>query len=517
MKKRLVAVMLGLTLSLATVGEAGAAAFSSPDSEMVQAEMTETENTDVFSAGNGDEQDAQTDDADHIQAEFSSDAEDELSTVTAGTVVTDGSLETGAAVVVQAEDWVQEKGHFKLHKTVTAPEAEQENQVSAEFGTDAAEEVSTQPEAEDETASPEIVEEASVQPDVSEAEVQQNELPSESFYTAADGLVEISTEYKGELHTGCYLFDENGYMVTGQAEVNPETAAVTTEGEEAESSAEAVVSAAEAAEDTVQYYFTTEEEAVVYPGCENEAITPYASTVGQQKKATWQWDGSVFRYFDANGVQETIAQLEKKQKEAGTYTGYFKINGEYYCLDENGKPRTGDITLTVNGVSNQYYFEENSTIPGRMFHEGWRQVIESKGERWLYYSMGADIKDIGKYYKRGITATRLDRNIKGDSTYLLDANGYILKSTMEKAANGAYYATDKNGVIYRDTLVRYNNYRYYFAANGKRVSWKNRWNLVGNHYYYFGKTPGRVEEKHGWQKITRTNGKYVGWFYFDSK
>ena len=53
MKKRLVAVMLGLTLSLATVGEAGAAAFSSPDSEMVQAEMTETENTDVFSAGDG--------------------------------------------------------------------------------------------------------------------------------------------------------------------------------------------------------------------------------------------------------------------------------------------------------------------------------------------------------------------------------------------------------------------------------------------------------------------------------
>ena len=100
MKKRLVAVMLGLTLSLATVGEAGAAAFSSPDSETVQAEITETENADVFSAGDGDEQDAQTDDADHIQDEFSSDAEDELSTGTAGTVVTDGSLETGAAVVV---------------------------------------------------------------------------------------------------------------------------------------------------------------------------------------------------------------------------------------------------------------------------------------------------------------------------------------------------------------------------------------------------------------------------------
>lgn len=133
-------------------------------------------------------------------------------------------------------------------------------------------------------------------------------------------------------------------MVTGQAEVNPETAAVTTEVEEAEGSAEAVVSAAEATEDTVQYYFTTVEEAVAYPGCENEAVTPYASTVGQQKKATWQWDGSVFRYFDANGVQETITQLEKKQKEAGTYTGYFKIDGEYYCLDENWENRGQEIS-----------------------------------------------------------------------------------------------------------------------------------------------------------------------------
>ena len=111
--------------------------------------------------------------------------------------------------------------------------------------------------------------------------------------------------------------------------------------------------------------------------------------------------------------------------------------------------------------------------------------MTAKGNVGSITGVGADIKDIGKYYKRGITATKLDKNIKGDSTYLLDANGYILKSTMKKAANGACYATDKNGVIYRDTLVRYNNYRYYFAANGKRVSWKNRWNRVGNHYYYF--------------------------------
>ena len=34
-----------------------------------------------------------------------------------------------------------------------------------------------------------------------------------------------------------------------------------------------------------------------------------------------------------NGNLETIAQLEAKAKAAGTYTGYFKINEDYYCLD----------------------------------------------------------------------------------------------------------------------------------------------------------------------------------------
>ena len=42
---------------------------------------------------------------------------------------------------------------------------------------------------------------------------------NEEFYTVADGIVKISTEYKGETHTGYYLFDEEGILVTGQAEV----------------------------------------------------------------------------------------------------------------------------------------------------------------------------------------------------------------------------------------------------------------------------------------------------------
>ena len=112
-----------------------------------------------------------------------------------------------------------------------------------------------------------------------------------------------------------------------------------------------------------QSYFTTADEAVVYTGCEGEAITPYTSTVGQQEKSVWKWTGTYFQYYDENGNLETIAQLEAKAKAAGTYTGYFKINEDYYCLDSEGKPQTGEITLTVNGESNLYLILQAATFP----------------------------------------------------------------------------------------------------------------------------------------------------------
>ena len=101
-----------------------------------------------------------------------------------------------------------------------------------------------------------------------------------------------------------------------------------------------------------------------------------------------------------------------------------------------------------------------------MFHNGWLRSDTTKGERWLYFKKGNIPADIGKYYKRGVVATAIPE--KGTGDYLLDANGYVLKSVMKKAQNGAYYCTDSNGQIYRNKLVKYGNFRYYFGSNGKR-------------------------------------------------
>ncbi len=333
---------------------------------------------------------------------------------------------------------------------------------------------------------------------------------AENYYTAADGIVKISTEYKDEVHTGYYLFDENGLMITGQAEVkDSEGAEVSAQTADAAAAADISADGSSVADtsstdtdsedistedqdpsdtevqDQTESWFVTEEDAVLYTGCEGEAVTPYTSTLGQQLKNTWVWTGSVFQYYNKNGVKETISTLVKEAKAAGTYTGYFAINGEYYCLDKNGKPQTGNVTITVNGVSSRYYFEKDSTIPGRMFHEGWKQIEGRKGERWVYYNQGVKVPaNIGKYYEHGVMVTDL-AGAKGGRKYMLDKWGYLLRSIVKKAEDGAFYGTDKNGAIYTNTMVKYQNYRYYFGSNGKRVSWKNRWKKVGNHFYYF--------------------------------
>lgn len=541
MKRRLVAVTLSLVMTMATVSEAGAASFTSPDgaSSVVQttaertdevAEQPDTETVsaedDIFSAG--DEISGETADEtsqDPTEDTFSAGMnategqQDEIPTEITNTTDT---TDTTGAVLVKAEDWVRTEDGFKLRKQSNAQntavnitsETEESNASSVDCGqpvedvqddtevtvdgTDAADE-ETEPISAVDVDADSVTDPASIADQTDEADIE--------FYTAIDGIVKISTEYKGEAHTGYYLFDENGMLVTGQSEVRNDV----TDAAQGEDIPNIIK------EEIRQSYFTTVEEAVVYAGCEGESVTPYTSTVGQQEKSVWKWTGTLFQYYDENGNLETVGELETKAKANGTYTGYFKINGEYYCLDKNGTPRTGDITLVVNGESNLYYFEKTGTIPGRMFHEGWRRVDDSKGERWLYYNQGVkEPKNIGKYYKRGVIATKIDKKESG-VYFLLDANGYVLKSTMKKAQNGFYYCTDKKGAIYKDKLVKYGKYRYYFGSNGKRATWKNRWAKVGNHYYYFGSTPGRVVEKHGWQKLVNTSGKYLGWLYFDSK
>ena len=110
-----------------------------------------------------------------------------------------------------------------------------------------------------------------------------------------------------------------------------------------------------------EFYFTASDSAQAYTEYNGQgaALVPWKTTLGQMKKDYWLWnkESRNFHYYGADGKALTTAQLDEAARANNTYTGYYKINDEYYCLDENGTPRTGDVTLTVNGVAAQYYFQ----------------------------------------------------------------------------------------------------------------------------------------------------------------
>lgn len=317
------------------------------------------------------------------------------------------------------------------------------------------------------------------------------------YFTDKDGFVEITTVVGTNRYTGKYLFDANGYMVTGQKNMTVGTPGYTLTAQK-------------------EFFFMDSANAVLNADIQaGTEATPYNSNLGQAQKSYWLWTKDTFRYYDSAYKFLSVGELKKINTKNKKYKGYYYINGYNYCLDNNGAPRTGDIRITEGIAQGQYYFQPKANandIPGKMLRNAWNRKKTSKGDQWRWF------KSDGRLLVRGITATKLDTRLMGNATYLLDASGYLIKSKMVKAENGSYYGSDKNGRVYKDKVVKFGNYRYYFTASGKRSTWKNGWYRckgMSSRYYYFGKTAGRITEKKGWQKIT-VNGKMVGWFYFPS-
>lgn len=523
-KKRVVAVLLSLTLCMATVLETGAAVFDSQASgdTAVMQSLDDFSSGDDFSQAPSDNDGAavpgnpagETDGTTEPAPEEITPAPDQITPAP-------GDITPTPEVPVNPEDPDNGEGNGELPDDVEVFDPEDpenqnpDNQDPVDAIGDGEEEIDLFTSSEDGlmTALETVYTEVSAA-DWEETAAGSGKFKlhktSDTYYTSADGIVYIKTvpdksapATDTAAHTGnagYYMFDAEGVMVTGQMKMVPGTPGYTLDTEE-------------------EFYFTEDKVAALYQDeaeGSSTARTPVTSDLGQLKFRYWLWTGTTFRYYDGAGKFRSIEDLKQTNLAADKYYGYYSIRGDYYYLDENGTPQVGEHELTGVKKPGKYYFKETVNeegIAGQMFRGGWRTKETNNGDQWLYY------KGDGTLYERGIVATRLDTSVMGDYAYLLSADGYILKSTMKKAANGAYYCTDKYGRIYKEKLVKYNNARYYFGSSGKRVTWKNCWHRckgAGNRFYYFGSTPGKVVEKKGWQKVTNNNGKMYGWFYFSS-
>ena len=209
--------------------------------------------------------------------------------------------------------------------------------------------------------------------------------------------------------------------------------------------------------------------------------------------------------FDKNGyVVSGKKNLDK------TLDGYVELcdkkgnKGEYYFL-ELGKASVENTNTPAGDKITPY----NSEFGHRM-EDYWVCYGAKENARYRYYG------ENGCYQQKKTGAYKIfkDKN----AFYLLNQYGALLKEKWVKIGK-YYYYSNKYGQMYADKLVKIKGYRYYFTSSGKRATWKNRWVRLGKNtnyrYYYFGKVPGRVEEKKGIQKVT-VNGKFVGWFLFTS-
>lgn len=531
MKKRIVAIMLSLTMCLSMAAEASAASEAefaaeadasdvaviddaeaeSPSDNTADVDSEEAASDDV-QIDMGADEDANADAVDITDETepdfdaFSAEGEKteisfEEQDVTACTE--DTAVQTLNEVVKDNEAslsytrWKSENGKWKLEKppvsvnpavqTAETSEAdavtdenavedeaflvdEDTQDIQNEETADASEEDITE-DTIDVQDMPETAEQKETAEDVQDGETA--EQTTSDYFTDKDGIVKVTALKNNgdEICTAYYAFDENGYMLTGRSKVLND-----------------------------YYYFKAANEVKVTGDLDTDQKTPYNSELGQRIIKTWKWNTAdkAFNYYGDAGKQTKIAANK-----------IYTINKQSYFLLDGGKPYVG--MRTVNKAV--YYFRKASNandIPGKMVRNAWASATDKKGTMWRYF--GSD----GRYQKKGTGAYKILSN--SSNSYLLDANGYLIKGKMVKAANNYYYLSNKYGAVYKNRLVKYGNRRYYFVSDGRRGTWRNRWIKcpgAGNRYYYFGRTAGCIDEKHGIQKVT-VNGKFMGWYYFSS-
>jgi len=304
-KKRVVAIMLSLTMCLSMTAEASAASEADFTAETAVSDVSEAA---VFddTADEGSSDDAvvvEPDDtgADDVQIDMGSDedtntddtketneqeseggafsSEDEAVDIQIyGPDETTGAEDSsdqiaaewlnGQEAAVKETRWIEENGKWKLEKPVAKPVVvPSEESVEAPAAENASDDEVLV--ASEENQDAEIAAEAQDEASAETAESQDAAAAQAAspYFTSADGLVKVTTmntdSANTELAEGYYTFDKDGYLVTGRSQVEND-----------------------------YYYFKTSDEVNVIKDLGTDAITPYNSELGQKITNAWKWNAS---------------------------------------------------------------------------------------------------------------------------------------------------------------------------------------------------------------------------------
>ena len=224
--------------------------------------------------------------------------------------------------------------------------------------------------------------------------------------------------------------------------------------------------------------------------------------------------------LDENGVmQKGIINVDGTKYFFGEYSGVLKygfvtaLNGDVYYTSNDGIIRTG--IQMING--NKYYFNENGIMQ--------KGIIDIDGTRYFFGEYSGVLKyDLVTALNGEVYYTSNDGVVKtgiqeiGGNKYYFDANGIMRKGIIEidgtryffgeysgvlkygfvTALNGNIYYTANDGII-RTGIQKVGGNKYYFDANG--IMRKGIININGIRYF-FGEYSGVL--KYG--LVTALNG-----------
>ena len=176
-------------------------------------------------------------------------------------------------------------------------------------------------------------------------------------------------------------------------------------------------------------------------------------------------------------------------------TGWQKINGKWYCFDEDGWMYQDEFYYDED-YDAMYYFDKN----GVMYTKGWYKDVfedEEDGTSFkLWYYFGSNGKAAVGWKK-----------ISG-KWYYFDKDFYFMYSDGLEKINGKYYYFNKDGSMKTGWLKTGDGFWYYFTSSGAVA---RGWTKVSGKWYYFEPlSDGNVNSMSiGWEKI---GGK---WYYFN--
>lgn len=236
-------------------------------------------------------------------------------------------------------------------------------------------------------------------------------------------------------------------------------------------------------------YFMTEEKAASDNADSDIKLTPANSDLGKMQKKYWLWTGKAFRYYSSNGGFLSVSTLKSVQLEEKTYTGCYSINGEKYILDKDGVPRVGHIKIT-DGKAPGWYYGKAAENSGDIPGKLVRSSWIKLKDSKGQIQWRKYLSD-GRFWNKGVVATKLDKTI--DSS--VGDYTYLLSASGYIIKSKMQLAADK----------------YYYGTDKYGRVYKSKLVKFGNARYYFDSKGHRVSWTNSWHRIASSGNRY---YYF---